>query len=103
MTATAQPLKQTLVRREYRQADQQATLAYLGCTHIVPSGWIAVLESPSAEPQGNPFDAIRHDAIISSPNLRIADHDEYSIPIRRTTETREHFRGRHGKIVIIRK
>jgi hypothetical protein len=101
--ATAQPLKQKFAQQEYRAAEHQAVLAYFECSHIVPSNWIAILESQAAELRHNAFEAIRHGATTTSPNLRLTDDVEHFIPTRRVTETGESFRGRHGKIVIIRK
>jgi hypothetical protein len=51
----------------------------------------------------NPFDAVRHDSSVTAPDLRIAGPEELFVPLVPIDRQGERYRGKHGKVTLIRK
>jgi hypothetical protein len=49
------------------------------------------------------FDAIRHECATTTPNLTVSGPEESFLPLRPVTERGESFRGKHGRLTVIRK
>jgi hypothetical protein len=62
-----------------------------------------VVPAVGEHPQGrDAFDAVRHECAATTPNLIVAGPEDSFVPLRPVTERGESFRGKHGKLSVIR-
>jgi hypothetical protein len=72
----------------------------------VSASWQVSMVVPAASkqaPSRDAFDAIRHECAVTATNLIVAGPEESYVALRPVTERGESFRGKHGKLTVIRK
>jgi hypothetical protein len=106
MHASASTIKQKLPVETARPAATEAVLDTL--QSLVPQLWAAIFAEvvPSAAKTTetkSPFEAVRHECSVTAPNLRIAGPEESFVSLRPVDRQGERYRGKHGKVTLIRK
>jgi hypothetical protein len=101
--ARASTLKQQIRRGTARPAESEITLdVFKQLLGFAVSGTVvpAIAKQPKSR---DAFGAIRHECAVTTPNLIVVGPVESSVPLRPVMDRGESFRGKHGKLTIIRK
>jgi hypothetical protein len=100
--ARASTLKQQIRSGTARPAESEIALdafkQLLGVLAVSATVVPAVEQSPSRDA----FDAVRHGCAATTPNLTVAGPEEAFVPLRPVARG-ESFRGKHGKLTVIRR
>lgn len=101
--ARASTLKQQIRSGAARPAESEISLdvfkQLLGAFAAV-SGTVVPAVEPV--PSRGAFDAVRHGCATTTPNLTVAGPEEAFVPLRPVARG-ESFRGKHGKLTVIRR
>lgn len=99
MNESAQTLKQQVTVGTAQPAERQTSLDISRRHILIRAMYLAEVVPPIAIA----FDAVRHECAVTSPNLRVAGPEESFVPVRPIQRQGERFRGKHGKVTVIRK
>jgi hypothetical protein len=109
MSATLSVLGRVTVSRDAAiPASSTAVFPDSASPLLIAQHWIARLSekstaSQSVGLQADPFCAIRPQSCVTSPNLRLTEENDFTMPLRPGERQGEVFRGRHGKLVVVKK
>jgi hypothetical protein len=106
MHASASTIKQKLPIETARPAETETPIDIL--QSLVPQLWAAISGkvvpcATKATETKTPFEALRHECSVTAPNLRIAGAEESFVSLRPVDRQGERYRGKHGKVTLIRK
>jgi hypothetical protein len=105
-SASVSTLKQKIRTGTACPADSRTSLdAYKQLLSQAPAVAATVVPTTASKTSTarDPFVAARHESNISSPNLSIAEPEESFVVLRPVSPEGERFRGKHGKLTLIRK